>query len=30
MYLADAFVSLAHRWPERTALISPGLICGEV
>ena len=25
MTLADTFVSLAHRWPERTALISPGL-----
>ena len=23
--LADAFVGLARRWPERTALISPGL-----
>ena len=25
MNLADAFVGLAHRWPERPALISPGL-----
>ena len=25
MNLTDAFVSLAHRWPERTALILPGL-----
>lgn len=25
MNLADAFVGLADRWPERTALISPGL-----
>ena len=25
MNLADAFVGLAHRWPERPALISPSL-----
>ena len=25
MNLADAFVGLASRWPERTALIAPGL-----
>jgi acyl-CoA synthetase (AMP-forming)/AMP-acid ligase II len=25
MNLADAFVDLAQRWPERTALVSPGL-----